>query len=98
MQAYTARQGIRLHHGTVLGATLNAAPTSNQSRTEPRDPEMQSTLIVWPCYFGLNLLIGIHYASGLIHQARQVLQANSEQGLLNSNSQYRRWLNSGGNL
>ena len=67
IQQHRAGLGFRLRQGTVMDATLIAAPTSTQNQARPRDPEMHSTRKgqQWSC--GMKLHIGIDHQSGLIH-------------------------------
>ena len=67
IQQHLARLGFRLRQGTVMDATLIAAPTSTTNQSRQRDPEMHATRKGQQWYFGMKLHIGIDHQSGLIH-------------------------------
>lgn len=62
-------QGLMLKEGTVVDATLIAAPSSTKNRDKQRDPEMHSTKKGGQWYFGMKMHIGVDAASGLTHSA-----------------------------
>ena len=43
MTSVLAERGLRLRQGTIVDATLIAAPPSTKNRTKSRDPEMKQT-------------------------------------------------------
>ena len=56
-----------MSQGSLIDATLIAAPSSTRNRTCERDPEMHSVKKGNPWYFGMKAPIGIDDASGLVH-------------------------------
>ena len=63
-------QGLLLKTGTVVDATLIAAPTSTKNKDKARDPEMQSSKKGNQWYFGMKAHIGVDAESGLVHTVR----------------------------
>ena len=62
----TAR-GLLLREGTLVDATLIAAPPSTKSKEKKRDPEMHQTRKGNPWYFGMKAHIGADRDSKLVH-------------------------------
>ena len=62
----TAR-GLLLREGTLVDATLIAAPSSTKNKAKQRDPEMPQTKKGNPWYFGMKAHIGADRASKLVH-------------------------------
>lgn len=61
--------GITLKTGTIVDATLIAAPSSTKNADKERDPEMHQTRKGKQWYFGMKLHIGVDSQSGLTHSA-----------------------------
>jgi IS5 family transposase len=61
------RRGLLLKSGSVVDATLIAAPSSTKNRSGTRDPEMHQTKKGNPWYFGMKAHIGADADSGLVH-------------------------------
>jgi len=64
------QRGLLLKAGTVVDATLIAAPTSTKNADKTRDPEMHSTQKGKQWYFGMKAHIGADAESGLVHTVR----------------------------
>jgi IS5 family transposase len=62
-------QGIRMGTGTIVDATIIAAPSSTKNAERQRDPEMHQTRKGQQWYFGMKLHIGVDSRSGLTHRA-----------------------------
>lgn len=62
-----AQQGLLLKTGTVVDATIIAAPSSTKNKSGERDPEMQQTKKGNQWHFGLKAHIGVDAESGLVH-------------------------------
>jgi IS5 family transposase len=62
--------GLLLKTGTVVDATLIAAPTSTKNKDKARDPEMHSSKKGNQWYFGMKAHIGADAESGLVHTVR----------------------------
>lgn len=61
--------GMKLSGGTIVDATLIAAPPSTKNEEKARDPEMHQTKKGNEWYFGMKLHIGADSKTGLIHHA-----------------------------
>lgn len=75
---------LLLRTGTIVDATLIAAPSSTKNSTKSRDPEMHQTKKGNQWYFGMKAHIGVDADSGLVHTVRgtsanvnDVVEANS---------------------
>ena len=60
-------RGLMLRAGTVVDATLIAAPNSTKNASGERDPEMHQTKKGNQYYFGMKAHIGADAESGLVH-------------------------------
>jgi transposase, IS5 family len=60
-------KGLLLRTGTVVDATLIAAPSSTKNADGQRDPEMKQTKKGKQWYFGMKAHIGVDAQSGLVH-------------------------------
>ncbi len=61
--------GMTLKTGTIVDATIIAAPSSTKNAEKSRDPEMHQTRKGQQWYFGMKLHIGVDSQSGLAHSA-----------------------------
>jgi IS5 family transposase len=75
---------LLLRAGTVVDATLIAAPSSTKNKSGERDPEMKQSKKGQQWYFGMKAHIGVDAESGLVHTVRgtagnvnDVVEANS---------------------
>ena len=64
------QRGLLLKTGTVVDATLIAAPTSTKNKDKARDPEMHSSQKGNQWHFGMKAHIGVDAESGLVHTVR----------------------------
>jgi len=67
MQEYLQENGFRIGRGTIVDATLIAAPSSTKNQDNERDPEMRQTKKGNQWYFGMKAHIGTDSQSKLIH-------------------------------
>ena len=67
INAKLAAQGLLLKTGTVVDATLIAAPSSTKNKTGERDPEMHQAKKGNQWHFGMKAHIGVDADSGLVH-------------------------------
>jgi IS5 family transposase len=74
------KNGMRLSGGTIVDATLIAAPPSTKNEEKQRDPEMHQTKKGNDWHFGMKVHIGVDSKSGLIHSA-SVTAANVHDSL-----------------
>lgn len=61
--------GLRLSGGTIVDATIIAAPSSTKNAEGERDPEMSSTKKGNQWHFGMKLHIGVDSKTGLVHSS-----------------------------
>ena len=61
--------GMKLSGGTIVDATLIAAPSSTKNQEQSRDPEMHQSKKGNQWYFGMKLHIGADSKTGLVHSA-----------------------------
>ena len=63
-------RGLMLRAGTLVDATLIAAPSSTKNAKGERDPEMHQSKKGNQWYFGMKAHIGVDADSGLVHTVR----------------------------
>ncbi len=68
-------QGVAVSTGTIVDATIIAAPSSTKNATGTRDPEMHQTRKGQQWYFGMKGHFGVDSQSKLIHSV-EVTPAN----------------------
>ena len=64
---HLSKKGLVLREGTIVDATLIAAPSSTKNRNKSRDPEMHQSKKGKQWYFGMKAHIGVDMESGLAH-------------------------------
>jgi IS5 family transposase len=62
-------KGLKLGTGTIVDATIIAAPSSTKNADKARDPEMHQTRKGQQWYFGMKMHIGVDSRTGLAHRA-----------------------------
>jgi transposase, IS5 family len=67
INAYLSRKGLLLKRGTIVDATIIAAPSSTKNAEGERDPEMHQTKKGNQWFFGMKAHIGVDQDSGLVH-------------------------------
>jgi IS5 family transposase len=67
VNATLAAKGLLLKRGTVVDATLIAAPSSTKNSSGERDPEMHQTKKGNQWHFDMKAHIGVDADSGLVH-------------------------------
>lgn len=67
VNAHLARKGQSLRAGTIVDATIIAAPSSTKNADGERDPEMHQTKKGNQWHFGMKAHIGVDDESGLVH-------------------------------
>ena len=67
VNAMLTAKGLMLKSGTVIDATLIAAPSSTKNSSGERDPEMHQTKKGNEWHFGMKAHIGVDADSGLVH-------------------------------
>src|SRR5215469_8493592 len=56
---YLQRNGVRITNGTIVDATIIAAPSSTKNRAQQRDPEMHKTKKGKDWYFGMKAHVSV---------------------------------------
>lgn len=67
INGHLASKGLMMREGTIVDATLIAAPPSTKNRDEKRDPEMHQSKKGKNWFFGMKAHIGVDAKSGLTH-------------------------------
>lgn len=67
INAHLTRKGLMLKRGSIVDATIIAAPSSTKNETGKRDPEMHQARKGKQWYFGMKAHIGVDTDSGLVH-------------------------------
>ncbi|ODV00127.1 MAG: transposase [Rubrivivax sp. SCN 70-15] len=67
INAHLAEQGLLMRAGTIVDATIIAAPSSTKNQGKTRDPEMHQTKKGNQWHFGMKAHIGVDAESGLMH-------------------------------
>ncbi|MCR5002535.1 MAG: IS5 family transposase, partial [Lachnospiraceae bacterium] len=61
------KAGLMMHGGTIVGATIVAAPKSTKNQDGKRDPEMHQTKKGNEWYFGMKVHAGVDAGTGYVH-------------------------------
>ena len=84
INVHLAVKGLMLKEGTVVDATIIAAPSSTKNQEGQRDPEMHQTKKGNQWHFGMKAHIGVDAGSGITHtvvttpaNAADVVQAHA---------------------
>ncbi len=67
INAHLAKRGLLMRQGTIVDATIIAAPSSTKNSTGERDPEMHQTKKGNQWHFGMKAHVGVDADSGLVH-------------------------------
>lgn len=67
INAVLKKQGLSMREGTIVDATIIAAPSSTKNEKGERDPEMHQAKKGNEWHFGMKLHVGVDEALGLIH-------------------------------
>jgi len=65
--ALLSERKLLMKEGTIVDATIIAAPSSTKNARKERDPEMHQTRKGSQWYFGMKAHIGVDAQSGLVH-------------------------------
>ncbi len=77
-EAELKEKKLLMSQGTLIDATLIAAPCSTKNRARERDPEMHSVKKGKQWYFGMRAHIGADESSGLVHAVVSTVAHESE--------------------
>ena len=67
INAWLSEAGVITTQGTIVDATIIAAPTSIKNKNKQRDPDMHSTKKGNQWYFGMKAHIGVDLVNGVTH-------------------------------
>ena len=67
INGHLAEKGLMMREGTIVDATLIAAPPSTKNKDGKRDPEMHQSKKGNDWHFGMKAHVGVDAASGLVH-------------------------------
>ena len=67
VKALLSARRVTMRQGTMVNATLLAAPSSTKNKEGKRDPEMHQTKNGNQWYFGMQIHAGVDKDSGLIY-------------------------------
>jgi IS5 family transposase len=67
VNGYLESRGLRIATGTIVDATIIAAPSSTKNSKGERDPEMHQTRKGKQWHFGAKAHIGVDSKSGVVH-------------------------------
>jgi IS5 family transposase len=67
VSAMLEERGLLMRQGTIVDATIIAAPSSTKNKSKARDPEMHQTKKGKQWHFGMKAHIGVDVASGVVH-------------------------------
>lgn len=67
IKSHLASKGLTMREGTIVDATLIAAPPSTKNRDGERDPEMHQSKKGNDWHFGMKAHVGVDMATGLVH-------------------------------
>jgi transposase, IS5 family len=67
VNAHLGERGLLMREGTLVDATIIAAPPSTKNKDKARDPEMHQTKKGNQWHFGMKAHIGADADSGLVH-------------------------------
>lgn len=70
VNAVLQAKGLMLREGTVVDATLIAAPSSTKNASGERDPEMKQSAKGKQWFFGMKAHVGVDAETGLVHTVR----------------------------
>ena len=67
INAHLTEQGLLMRAGTIVDATIIAAPSSTKNEGKTRDPDMHQTKKGNQWFFGMKAHIGLDAESGIVH-------------------------------
>ena len=67
INAHLTDQGLLMRAGTIVDATIIAAPSSTKNEGKTRDPDMHQTKKGNQWFFGMKAHIGVDAESGIVH-------------------------------
>ena len=79
VKAHLSARGMTMRQGTIVDATLIAAPSSTKNKEAKRDPEMHQTKKGNQWHHGMKAHIGSDADQGLVHSVATTAASNSFQ-------------------
>jgi len=67
VNAHLCESGVKIAGGTIVDATIIAAPSSTKNKKKERDPEMHQTKKGNQWHFGMKAHIGVDSATKIVH-------------------------------
>jgi IS5 family transposase len=64
---YLDDHGLKMREGSIVDASIIAAPSSTKNKEKKRDPEMHQTRKGNQWFFGMKMHIGVDDLTGLVH-------------------------------
>lgn len=78
VNAHLGERGLLMREGTLVDATIIAAPTSTKNKDRARDPEMHQAKKGNQWHFGMKAHIGVDAESGLVHSVHATAANDSD--------------------
>ena len=78
VNAHLGERGLLMREGTLVDATIIAAPTSTKNKDHARDPEMHQAKKGNQWHFGMKAHIGVDAESGLVHSVHATAANDSD--------------------
>ena len=76
--AHLSERGLLMREGTMVDATIIAAPPSTKNKDKARDPEMHQTKKRNEWHFGMKAHTGVDAESGLVHSVHATAANESD--------------------
>lgn len=76
--AHLGERGLLMREGTLVDATIIAAPPSTKNKDKARDPEMHQTKKGNEWHFGMKAHTGVDAESGLVHSVHATAANESD--------------------
>jgi transposase, IS5 family len=96
INVHLASKGLVMREGTIVDATLIAAPPSTKNHDKERDPEMHQSKKGNDWHFGMKAHVDVDMATGLVHSVvgtagnvSDVVQAHAREKLENAKASVR---------
>ena len=78
INAHLGQRGLLMRQGTLVDATIIAAPPSTKNKDNARDPEMHQTKKGNQWHFGMKAHIGVDADCGLVHSVHATAANQSD--------------------
>lgn len=78
VNAHLSERGLLMREGTMVDATIIAAPPSTKNKDKARDPEMHQTKKGNEWHYGMKAHVGADAGSGLVHSVHATAANESD--------------------